>query len=82
MLAFADDVALVAKSPLELQKSVSAAHEWATSNGMSFSVSKCMNLGHKGVAPKLGFTSITRYDRATYLGMSFVKTGLDFKFSN
>jgi hypothetical protein len=82
ILAFADDVALVAKSPLDLQKSVNAALEWATRNGMTFSVSKCMYLGHKGVAPKLGATNITRCDRATYLGMSFVNTGLDFKFSN
>jgi hypothetical protein len=41
-----------------------------------------MYLGHKGVAPKLGSDNITRCDRATYLGMSFANTGLDFKFSN
>jgi hypothetical protein len=82
ILVFADDVALVANSPLDLQKSVNAAHEWAISNGMTFSLSKCMYLGHKGIAPKLGSTNITRCDRATYLGMSFVNPSLDFKFSN
>jgi hypothetical protein len=41
-----------------------------------------MYLGHEGVAPKLGSDNITRCDRATYLGMSFANTGLDFKFSN
>jgi hypothetical protein len=82
IVVFADDVALLAKSPLDLQKSVNTAHEWATSNVMTFTVSKCMHLGHKGVAPKLGASNITRCDRATYLGVSFVNTGLDIKFSN
>jgi hypothetical protein len=64
ILAFADDVALVANSPLDLQKSVNTAQEWAISNGMTFSVPNCMYLGHKGVAPKLGSDNITRCDRA------------------
>ena len=72
-LGFADDVALIADTPENLQKLIDICSKWSSDNGMSFNIAKCkilvLNKSKKGLSFNLGGTEIEKVNKIRYLGV-------------
>lgn len=75
VLAFADDIAVIARNTTELQEMIKTAENWSVSNGMKFNATKCIYLGN-GNAPAIYNEEITKENTAKYLGIYFDHKGI------
>jgi Reverse transcriptase (RNA-dependent DNA polymerase) len=79
-LAFADDIALVADNPINMQILLQISQNWSNRNGMRFAPKKCMVLQEHSNPPNI----FHLYDEelpivleAKYLGINFTHKGIN-----
>ena len=76
-LAYADDVALHARNPQEMQTLLDICEWWATRVGMRFAIAKCFVLSPAPIPPQLTIygSDLPVEVSVDYLGMPFSATG-------
>jgi hypothetical protein len=79
-LAFADDIAILAKTIDELQVLIGTCEEWASENEMEFNPTKCVYIG-EATAPLLYGIAICKEERAKYLGIMFTTNGIETRLT-
>jgi hypothetical protein len=82
-LAFADDIAIIARKSEGLEKLLLISEKWSKLNGMEFNPNKCYILSNetqkKGKEFKIYGQKIAQVDSALYLGLPFTLKGINHK---
>ncbi len=77
-LLFADDTALHATNKKDMQKLFDICDKWIKDYGMIFSPSKCNLVAKQKIRVSLYHKQIPQQKEATYLGLEFDHSGINF----